>query len=411
MNVGEAQLMVFDDGGPGLGPLTRRRASFELRSGAVTTLERIEAALGRRASALRVPERLVQGVGSRWDRAVNEPLDAEASWLAVHGRWSAVDAVPRVAALEPGRALTWRGTVVAARLEAGEAERVALGGELPESVARDELSEPPLYDRPWDLVRALASALSVDLERFDYPALPAGHVAGLSVVGDFPVRAHPSARVLPAATFDATGGPIVIDERAELRPFVAIQGPAYVGTGTVVGAFTSLRANTSVGPDCRVGGEISASVIQGLSNKAHAGYLGNAYVGEWCNLGADTTVSNLKNTYGSIRMQLEPGDDAIDTGLTHQGPVLGDVVRTAIGTLIPTGACLDLGSSIAARGFAPKYCPPFSWVDPEGSGPYELERFLTSLRLAMGRRGVELPAHEAELLRALHAAYAPPAGG
>lgn len=397
-----APLLVFDDGSNTLGPLTRRLARFELITGGCTTLERIERVLGRTADALLVPPAIEAGVYRRTRRPTNPRLDAD-RLLAVHGGWHALEHADKVASLQNDEALVQpTGAVVAANLPAADAERLAKGGALPAHVSKQTLREPVLFERPWDVVRFLPRTLPADLEPCDFPQLPQGHVAGLSVIGEHPVRLHPSAQVVPPATFDATRGPIVIDQGAELRPFVAIQGPVYVGRRTSLASFASLRPNTAIGPECRVGGEVSHSVIQAYSNKAHAGYLGNACVGQWCNLGAQTTVSNLKNTYGPIRIQLEPHDEPIDTGLTHQGPILGDMVRTAIGTRIPTGACIDLASSLAVSTFAPKYTPPFTWATDAGAETYDLERLLRATRLAMARRGDELDDDETQLLTRLH---------
>ena len=401
------KLLVFDDASETLGPMTRRLAAFELLTGGVTSLARIERRLGRPADALRAPGGLAATTGRRHTTPVNAPLDA-GPWRVVSGRWHAQTAVERVLDLRVGEALVERdGAVVAAVVPAELAEAIARGEPLPDAVSTQTLQEPALYARPWDVVRFLPRTLPSDLDTFEYPQLPSGHVAGLSVVGEHAARAHPSARVVPPVTFDATLGPIVIDQRVEIRPFVSIQGPVYVGPDTVVQPFTSLRPHTALGPHCRVGGEISHSLVQGYSNKAHGGYLGNACVGQWCNLGADTTVSNLKNTYGAIRTRLEPDADAIDTGLTHQGPVIADMVRTAIGTLVPTGGCLDFASSIArAAGFAPKYAAPFSWVTDAGCETYDLTKLIQTLRLSMARRGVELDDDEAAVVRALHERYA-----
>ena len=412
MPANDATLLVFDDGSSTLGPLTRRLARFELLTGGCTTLDRIERVLGRAVDALIVPRMLEAGVYKRTQRPTNPRLEAKRV-LAVHGGWHALDHTDRVASLQAGEALVQpTGDVVAANLDPAEAEKLARGEPLPASVSKQTLQEPALFERPWDLVRLLPRTLPADLAGFDdpehYPEMPTGHVAGLSVVGEHPVRIHRSARVVPPVTFDASGGPIVIDHAAELRPFVAIRGPVYVGRRTVIAPHASLRPHTAIGPDGRVGGEVSQSVIQAYSNKAHAGYLGNACVGQWCNLGADTTVSNLKNTYGPIRIQLEPHEPSIDTGLTHQGPILGDMVRTAIGTRIPTGGCIDLASSLALSTFAPKYTPPFTWATDAGAETYDLPRLLRAISMAMARRGEELDDDETHILTQLHQQHAAP---
>ena len=135
---------------------------------------------------------------------------------------------------------------------------------------------------------------------------------------------------------DAEHGPVYIDEGAEIHPFTRIEGPCYVGKKSILlGA--KCREGNSIGPMCRVGGEVEESIIHGYSNKYHDGFLGHAYVGEWVNLGALTTNSDLKNDYSSVSVMLD-GHTPIDTGSTKVGSLIGDHTKTSIGTLLNTGA-------------------------------------------------------------------------
>lgn len=156
----------------------------------------------------------------------------------------------------------------------------------------------------------------------------------------------------------------------------------------------------SCGPVCKLHGEIDSSVILGYTNKAHDGYLGHALVGRWVNLGAFTTNSDLKNTYGTVRLSLptsevdpeeEPGPlSEVDTGLEKVGVFLGDHVKTGIGTLLNTGTVVGAGSTLFAGPMAPRWVRPFSWGHGESLGVCRKEAFLTTARRMMGRRDLTL---------------------
>jgi hypothetical protein len=150
-----------------------------------------------------------------------------------------------------------------------------------------------------------------------------------------------------------------------------------------------------------VAGEVSTCVFHGQSNKAHSGYLGNSLVGQWVNFGADTNASNLKNTYGTVRMQLEAEGPVEDSGLTKLGPVVGDFVRTAIGSRLMTCSVVGTGSMLSMSGFAPKFVPRFAFATDGGVERCELDKFLETAQKMMARRGQNLGAAEIDRLKVL----------
>jgi len=194
-----------------------------------------------------------------------------------------------------------------------------------------------------------------------------------------------SAQIAAPVVLDAKAGPIIFDERVYIAPFSFIEGPAYIGPGTqILGA--KVRRGCSLGPECRIGGEIEASIFQGYSNKYHEGFIGHACLGEWINLGALTTNSDLKNNYGKIRVNLGWGE--IDTGLVKIGSFIGDHVKTGIGMLLNTGISIGFASNIFGGGLvADKYIPPFVWGGPMGLADYDLQKALKTAEAAMPRRG------------------------
>jgi UDP-N-acetylglucosamine diphosphorylase/glucosamine-1-phosphate N-acetyltransferase len=205
----------------------------------------------------------------------------------------------------------------------------------------------------------------------------------------------PGVRIHPMVVIDAEHGPIYIDEDVEIQAFSRIEGPCYIGKKSILlGA--KCREGNSIGPVCRVGGEVEESIIQGYSNKYHDGFLGHAYVGEWVNLGALTTNSDLKNDYSNVSVVLD-GRTPIDTGSTKVGSLIGDHTKTSIGTLFNTGSYVGAMTLIAATGKPlPKFIPSFAWflegVVTKGFGKRKLYE---TARIVMSRRGSEwTPAQE-----------------
>ena len=202
------------------------------------------------------------------------------------------------------------------------------------------------------------------------------------------------ATVEPGVVFDVRQGAVIVDQGAEVRSGTRLEGPLYVGPGSkVLGGF--LR--TSVfGPECRVHGEVSTSVFHGFANKSHEGFVGHSVVGQWVNLGAGTTTSNLKNTYGPVR--LEVNGARIETGRMNVGSLIGDHVKTAIGSMLATGTVISSGANVFGVTIPPKYVPPFAW-GCAGSERMTEDGFLRVAERVMGRRNVPFSPARRESLR------------
>ncbi len=363
-------LIVFDDDTGRFGPLTDRRAAFDGRTGAWTTLERIEHVVGRKADALIVPHRLSALTNERHpDSSINQVPDGFDTWRCVNGRAATPEAI------NAAPVLTRAQIAQATRLDAGDA---------------------PALARPWDLFAHLDTNLRFDLDAINLPACD--HAV---ITGDHGVKAAPDAKLHPMVVLNAEKGPIVIDHGAIVGSFALIAGPCYIGPHTIVAPHAHIRAHTVAGPRCVIGGEIASSILHANSNKSHDGYLGHSLVGEWVNLGAGTTVSNLKNTYGPVRVQLESGGPAEDSGQMKLGPIIGDAVRTAIGTRLLTGSCIAAATMLAVGGFSPKITRPFSFVTDGSVQPYDFDRFIDTLRRVMERRDVTLSKADEACWRAL----------
>lgn len=374
-----ASLVIYDDGNGCLGPMTDLRPVFDLRTGAHRTLERIERRMGRFPVAWWVPEALK----AIWSQSTETPvnaLPAGEAFLLVNGRWPGLGDLPELSCGQG--AVTSDGTVIAACLDRDEAMNFLKSNVLPNTVSTIAV-DLPVLTRPWDLLSSLSDCLIDDL---DASSTPEGCPKHVQVMGTHALRVHADAELCPGVILDAGKGSIVIAQGATIRPGAVLTGPCHIGRNATVVDRAIIRATTVIGPHCKVGGEIGASVLQAYSNKAHDGYLGDSYVGEWVNLGAGTITSNLLNTYGEITMRVTPGDSRERTGRTFLGSIIGDHVKTAIGTRLMTGTVLGTGCMIATSTPPPSCMGPLRWLTDDGDKPYRLKKFLESTSAVMARR-------------------------
>lgn len=196
---------------------------------------------------------------------------------------------------------------------------------------------------------------------------------------------------------DARPGPIYISDKVQVFPHSRIEGPCYIGDGCqIVGG--KIRTGCSFGPHCRVGGEVEESVMLGYSNKYHDGFLGHAYIGEWVNLGALTTNSDLKNNYGNIKVELPSG--LIDTGMNKVGCLIGDHTKTGIGTLLTTGMTIGFATNLFGGGLAGgRFLPSFMWGGRDGFVEHRVEDAIATAKIVMSRRGRQFGDAEEQLFK------------
>lgn len=207
--------------------------------------------------------------------------------------------------------------------------------------------------------------------------------------------------VVECANLNASGGYIYVGKDAEIMEGAMIRGPFALGEHSAVKMGAKIYGATTVGPHCKVAGEISNSVIFGYTNKAHDGFLGNSVLGEWCNLGADTNNSNLKNNYSRVKVWNYEHHDYINTGLQFCGLIMGDHSKCSINTMFNTGTVVGVSANIFGNGFPPKFVPSFSWGGSEGLTSYRLEDAIEVASRVYERRHLEFGKKEQSLLRHL----------
>jgi UDP-N-acetylglucosamine diphosphorylase/glucosamine-1-phosphate N-acetyltransferase len=236
----------------------------------------------------------------------------------------------------------------------------------------------------WQLIGDLPVVLREDLTGLAARLGPGTIPAGCTVLGDPALVLVEGAVVEPHVVFDVRNGPVWLGPGAEVRAFTRLTGPLAVHAGTRIEG-GRLR-ESSIGPKCVVHGEVSTSLFLGYANKAHDGFLGHSIVGRWANLGAGTITSNLKNTYGPVRLSL--GAERIETGLTFLGALIGDHAKTAIGTMLPTGCMIGTGANVFGTKRPEAHVPAFAWGTDEPDRLLACRMFLRTASRVLPRRDV-----------------------
>jgi UDP-N-acetylglucosamine diphosphorylase/glucosamine-1-phosphate N-acetyltransferase len=252
-----------------------------------------------------------------------------------------------------------------------------------------------LIEHIWELVSRTPVAIADDFRLATIPARgeAVSIHASVHLLEEANIRVGAHCQIAPAVVLDASQGPILLDEGVRIQPHSFLQGPLYVGPGSLIKAGSKIHEGSALGPQCKVGGEIEASVLQGFSNKQHEGFLGHAYLAEWVNLGADTNNSDLKNNYSTVRVW-ESGQ-YVDTGQMFVGLIAADHVKSAINTQFNTGTVVGLASQVFGAGFPPKYVPPFTWGGIGNMETYAYDKALATARIVMQRRNRQLtPGYE-----------------
>jgi UDP-N-acetylglucosamine diphosphorylase/glucosamine-1-phosphate N-acetyltransferase len=396
----------------GLEPLTLTRPVYDLWLGCSTLGDKIARAFGvgpgpqRRGGVIRThlvpvqrrrdPHRVVN---DRDWLARSPVVVANGRWVPPsdfvspdsHGPWLGLcDGQPACALVGPEDAVSLAPNTIDSWFEkiAARLPGVEVGGEW--------------IERPWDLVARNGAHIERDFELAGQSGVTNRQLATLALVGPSNLlRVHETARIDPYTVFDTTTGPIVVGPNVWVQPFTRVEGPCYIGPETQLFR-ANIRGAVSIGPTCRIGGEVEASIIQGFSNKYHEGFLGHAYVGEWVNLGAITSNSDLRNDYGEVHVPLQ--GDPVPTGQAKVGCFIGDHTRTGMGSMLNTGTAIGVMCNVLPAGLLlPKHVPSFTAVLYGRVGPgFSLEQMFDTARIVMGRRGKCFDETEEQLYRGLY---------
>ncbi|HET7458254.1 MAG TPA: putative sugar nucleotidyl transferase [Gemmatimonadaceae bacterium] len=396
-------LYLYDDArARAFEPFALTRPAGELRAGAEIVRRRWERALGARAAGFIGAPHLATFEELDAPPAAGETLPAGA--IIANSR-----CIPSLRhSAEPASGVWWcDGRVAAVRLPAPlEVAPLADG-----VVALEAIAPPSSHasrggamhgwwaDEVWHYLRDLSAQLADDVPHLaatlELDEIP----AHATTLGEHAVHVERGATIEPFVVLDATAGPILVRRGTVVQSFTRIAGPCYVGEGsTIVGDRVS---GCSIGDVCKVRGEISASIVLGHTNKGHDGFVGHSYLGRWVNLGAGTTTSNLKNTYGAVALWTPDG--VRDTGMQFLGTLFGDHAKTGIGLRLTTGTVVGAGANIYGSQMPPKAVPPFAWGDGAPYDSYAIDKFVRVAERAMSRRHVALGDGARRTLAVAHA--------
>jgi UDP-N-acetylglucosamine diphosphorylase/glucosamine-1-phosphate N-acetyltransferase len=257
---------------------------------------------------------------------------------------------------------------------------------------------PSTVDYPWQVFSLNGQEIEADLKRWTagrssqplHETVRVSHPENVFVEEGF-TGTH--------FTLNASAGPVYLGKESEVMEGSLIRGPFALCEGALVKMGTRIYGATTIGPGSKVGGEINNSVIQAFSNKAHDGYLGNAVIGEWCNLGADTNNSNLKNNYSEVKIWNYPKRRFISSGLQLCGLFMGDHSKCGINTMFNTGTVVGVSANIFGDGFPRNFIPSFSWGGAGGFSTYRMEKAVETAELVLQRRGLTLTAEDHRILQ------------
>ena len=377
-------------------PISQTKPVFDIRIGSETFLDRICNLVEKKSIALIVREEISDiALEAHHNFTVNPDNIEDGLWLSGRVIWDK-EAIKLLT--EKNTVYICDGDVVAANLSSDVGAKWHATREF-NSINNENISSIEINVKKcnylWDILEFIPYTIleeSLQFEPIDVSSLK-------DVIIMEPEKVFVSnSQLLPNIVINAQNGPVIIESNVIIGSQSYIEGPAFVGNGTVVTPLAKIK-NCVIGPYCRVGGEVESSIIQGFSNKVHDGHLGDSYLGEWVNFGAGTSNSNLNNNYSSVKVQVR--NSLVDTEKLHIGCFVGDHVKTSIGTLINTGSVIGPGSMIASPGLIPKTIPSLSWYVNKKFMNINIDKFFTTAVKVKERRDQKFSKAEKKLFKKL----------
>ncbi len=372
-----------------LWPLTMTRPVAELRCGIFTLREKWEQYLGKTGSSHWLQSPLSEKF----------PIRIREDNLLINGAvFPDKNLVAMVRELENGACLFSGQTLIARRCSGADLR----SGNMTDPDASASLQYPDkvMYlHHTWDIFVKNGEAIQCDWERLELTRSVEGFEATNTFLGEA-IYIHPEAKV-QGAVLNATDGPVYIGKGAEVMEGSLVRGPFALCDHATLKMGTKIYGATTIGPHCKVGGEVSNSVFQGYSNKGHDGFVGNSVIGEWCNLGADTNTSNLKNNYGEVKVWSYEKEGMINSKQQFVGLTMGDHSKCGINTMFNTGTVVGVNCNIFGADFPPAFIPSFSWGGAAGFTRFQLEKAFEVAERVMERRKMTLTNGDKVILQSI----------
>jgi UDP-N-acetylglucosamine diphosphorylase/glucosamine-1-phosphate N-acetyltransferase len=260
-----------------------------------------------------------------------------------------------------------------------------------------QLKEAKLINYPWELIQYNETELVNDFYAITKGRKSASrNFKGVHFLNPKNIFIAGKVNIYPNVILDAEKGPIYIGEKVTIYPNSYIQGPTYIGSGSVVKSGAKIY-ESSIGKVCKIGGEVEASIFHGYSNKQHDGFVGHSYIAEWVNLGAGTNTSDLKNNYGNVKVQTNFNSEKIDTGMMFLGLIMADHSKCGINSMFNTGSMVGFCCNVFGSDYPPKYIPSFCWGGSDVLKEYDPRKGLEVAKVVMDRRKVLITEAEEKL--------------
>ncbi|MBU1149072.1 hypothetical protein KKI23_03200, partial [Patescibacteria group bacterium] len=361
-------ILIFEDKQyRNLLPLVFSRPVYELKTGAFTVLERILNVYPKAKFSLHCRDYLANTLKQRYgDLSINKLKND--NYLFINGRVIADEKLAARIKTEGANCSWWQGkNLIAARVDKKLVKEIDLKRELGTQLKKIPCKKikVEIIDYLWDIISYHQQLLAGDIKfLLKGKNLASKYREGVFVVGPKNIFIDRNCEIKPGVVLDASAGPIYIEEEVTIGANSVISGPVYLGYNTIINPLSRIDGHTYIGPVCKIGGEVGESVIQSYTNKQHDGHLGHSYIGSWCNLGAGSTNSDMKNNYGPVKVWTNSQME--DSKKTFLGLFMADHSKTGIGTKINTGTVIGFSSSIFGGKMTPKAIPSFSWVNLDG---------------------------------------------
>ena len=385
--------ILFDDHfAPRFRPLTLTRPIGDLRIGINTIAEQWEDILSSK-------------VGFLTNTALQElfSLNASAENLLINARVLPNFRLRKTLNdLEADQCLVHGDTIIAIRLSKEELQSWSPADGVPPSHSAIAIEEGiEIIEQIPDLFAKNHIAIQEDFKRATYGRVSAALDPTSMIIGDPALVFIEEGATVEGAWLNTTDGPIYIGADAHVMEGSVLRGPIALCDHATVKAGSKIYGATTIGPWCKVGGEISNSIFHSYSNKGHDGFVGNSVIGQWCNFGADTNTSNLKNNYGPVKVWNYANKQFETTGLTFCGLIMGDHSKCGINTMFNTGTVVGVSANIYGGDFPPKFIPSFSWGGSDGFQTYDFDKAMETATRMMARRKIDLTPEDVTLLRSI----------
>lgn len=364
-------------------PLTYTRPNSEIRIGILTVKEKWDITLNSRCSYF-CKKYLQQ----------KYPLNETSESIFINSKYCpTAELVEEIKKIKPNQSLYKKNSLIAFYGKSSDLKGLKVFKKKEFRAALFEINYV------WDIFQKNDEALKSDFRLITKNKKSKKISKTVTVIGDKKLIFLEDGAKAEACILNTTNGPIYIGKNAEIMEGTAIRGPFAMCESSTLKLNSKIYGATTIGPYSKIGGEISNSIIFGYSNKAHDGFIGNSVIGEWCNLGADTNTSNLKNNYGTVKLFNYKQNKMIDSGLQFLGLIMADHCKSGINTMFNSGTVVGVGSNIYGGGFPPSKIPNFSWGGSDGFETYQLEKLIETAEKVFNRRNIIFNQIEREILK------------